>query len=89
MLGRRSDGQAVAGQSCSTEVVTLSEAKRPKSPLITRLVRFLRSVAGMPDYDAHLEHLRRHHPGAPVPGRRAFYEQYLATRYGDAPTRCC
>jgi uncharacterized short protein YbdD (DUF466 family) len=50
---------------------------------------FLRSVAGMPDYAAHVEHLRLHHPEAPVPTPRAFYEDYVRSRYGDGPTRCC
>ena len=49
----------------------------------------LRRVAGMPDYPAHLEHLRRRHPDRPVPSEREFFEQYLRTRYGDGPTRCC
>jgi uncharacterized short protein YbdD (DUF466 family) len=51
--------------------------------------RALRRVAGMPDYAAHLEHLRRCHPGRPVPTEREFFEQYVAARYGDGPTRCC
>lgn len=49
----------------------------------------LRRVLGMPDYAAHLAHLRAHHPGCPVPTEREFYEEYLRTRYGDGPTRCC
>jgi uncharacterized short protein YbdD (DUF466 family) len=49
----------------------------------------LRRIAGMPDYDAHLEHLRRCHPDRPLPSRREFFDAYVATRYGDGPTRCC
>jgi uncharacterized short protein YbdD (DUF466 family) len=49
----------------------------------------LRRVAGMPDYAAHLEHLRRCHPGRVVPTEREYFEQYVAARYGDGPTRCC
>jgi uncharacterized short protein YbdD (DUF466 family) len=49
----------------------------------------LRSVAGMPDYDRYVDHLRMHHPDAPVPTPRAFYEDFLRARYGDGPTRCC
>jgi uncharacterized short protein YbdD (DUF466 family) len=65
---------------------------RTGEPRLGRLRQALtnaRRIFGMPDYDAYLEHLRRHHPGAPFPTRRVFYEQYLASRYGDAPTRCC
>ncbi len=50
---------------------------------------FIRSLAGMPDYDAYIEHLRFHHPDAPVPTPRAFYEEFIRARYGDGPTRCC
>lgn len=49
----------------------------------------LRRVAGMPDYAAHVEHLRRYHPGRPVPTEREYFEQYVTARYGDGPTRCC
>lgn len=49
----------------------------------------LRRVAGMPDYRAHVEHLRRCHPGRRVPTEREYFEQYIAARYGDGPTRCC
>ena len=49
----------------------------------------LRRVAGMPDYAAHLEHVQRCHPDRPAPSEREFFEQYLRSRYGDGPTRCC
>ncbi len=49
----------------------------------------LRRVAGMPDYAAYVEHLRRHHPDRAVPTQREYFEQYVAARYGDGPTRCC
>jgi uncharacterized short protein YbdD (DUF466 family) len=49
----------------------------------------LRQIAGMPDYDAHLEHLRRCHPEIPIPSEREFYEEFVRARYGDGPTRCC
>jgi len=43
----------------------------------------------MPDYGAHVEHLRRCHPGQPVPTERQFYDEFTRARYGDGPTRCC
>jgi uncharacterized short protein YbdD (DUF466 family) len=49
----------------------------------------LRRVAGMPDYAAHLEHLRRNHPECPLPTERQFYEEFVRRRYADGPTRCC
>jgi uncharacterized short protein YbdD (DUF466 family) len=53
------------------------------------LLRVIRRVAGMPDYAAYIEHLRLSHPDTPVPTEREFYDSYLQSRYGDAPTRCC
>ena len=49
----------------------------------------LRRIAGMPDYGAYVEHLRRCHPERAVPTEREYFEQYVAARYGDGPTRCC
>lgn len=53
------------------------------------VLRVIRRIAGMPDYAAYLEHLSRCHPGQPLPTEREFYDSYLESRYGDAPTRCC
>jgi uncharacterized short protein YbdD (DUF466 family) len=50
---------------------------------------FLRRIAGMPDYAAYLEHLRRCHPRDPIPSEREFYEDFIRTRYASGPTRCC
>jgi uncharacterized short protein YbdD (DUF466 family) len=43
----------------------------------------------MPDYAAHLEHLRRCHPEQLIPTERQFYDDFVQARYGDGPTRCC
>jgi uncharacterized short protein YbdD (DUF466 family) len=56
---------------------------------IRAFVRALRRVMGMPDYPAHLEHLRRSHPERPLPTEREFFDEFVRTRYGDGPTRCC
>ena len=50
---------------------------------------FLRRVAGMPDYAAHVEHLRRRHPDLPIPNERQFFDEFVRARYEDGPTRCC
>ena len=57
--------------------------------LRSRVPTFLRRIAGMPDYAAHVDHLRCCHPGQPIPSERQFYEEFLKTRYADGPTRCC
>jgi uncharacterized short protein YbdD (DUF466 family) len=54
-----------------------------------RVASVFRRIAGMPDYEAHLEHLRQHHPECPIPTRREFYERFVESRYQEGPTRCC
>ena len=63
--------------------------RRPGPSLMAKFLGTLRRVAGMPDYDAHVEHLRGCHPERPIPTERQFYEEFLRTRYTDGPTRCC
>lgn len=52
-------------------------------------IEALRRVAGMPDYEAYVDHLRRHHPECSVPSEREYFAEYVRSRYGDGPTRCC
>jgi uncharacterized short protein YbdD (DUF466 family) len=56
---------------------------------VARAARLLRKIAGMPDYAAHVEHLRSAHPDRVVPTERQYFEEYLQARYGGTPTRCC
>lgn len=60
----------------------------PRDALV-RAARVIRQVAGMPDYQAHLAHLRDHHPGTEVPSEREYFEAWLRQRYDGGPTRCC
>lgn len=56
---------------------------------LERALRVVRRISGMPEYAAHVEHLRRWHPERPVPSPRQFYDDYLRARYENGPTRCC
>jgi uncharacterized short protein YbdD (DUF466 family) len=56
---------------------------------VAALLSAIRRVAGMPDYAAYVEHLRRCHPEREAPTARQFYEEYVRGRYADGPTRCC
>ena len=49
----------------------------------------LRRIAGMPDYTSYVDHLRRCHPELPVPTESQYFQDFVRTRYGDGPTRCC
>jgi uncharacterized short protein YbdD (DUF466 family) len=57
--------------------------------VLAQALGIVRGVAGMPDYEAYVAHLRRCHPERPVPSERRFYDEYVKHRYGDGPTRCC
>jgi uncharacterized short protein YbdD (DUF466 family) len=57
--------------------------------LLREMGRTIRRISGMPDYAAHVEHLRRCHPERAVPSEGEFFEEYLRARYADGPTRCC
>ena len=49
----------------------------------------LRRVAGMPDYDRFVAHLRAAHPGCPIPSRESYFTDYVKGRYDRPGTRCC
>jgi len=51
------------------------------------LVR-IRQVAGMPDYEAYVTHLREHHPGTIPASEREFFDGFVQARSGSV-SRCC
>jgi uncharacterized short protein YbdD (DUF466 family) len=57
--------------------------------LLQQVLSTVRQVAGMPDYAAHVDHLRRVHPDYPIPSEHEYFDQFVRTRYEDGPTRCC
>ncbi|MGZ8391641.1 MAG: CstA-like transporter-associated (seleno)protein [Gemmatimonadales bacterium] len=57
--------------------------------LVPAFLCSLRRIAGMPDYQTYLEHLRSSHPEQPGLTEREYYSVYVSSRYGDGPTRCC
>jgi uncharacterized short protein YbdD (DUF466 family) len=78
------DNGGEAGRLVGREAASYGGASVP-----ARIAALLRRVAGMPDYDAHVDHLRKRHPATPIPTRRQFYEEFIGSRYADGPTRCC
>jgi uncharacterized short protein YbdD (DUF466 family) len=57
--------------------------------MLDKLLGAIRRIAGMPDYEAYVTHLRQCHPEHVVLTERQFYEDFLRTRYDGGPTRCC
>jgi uncharacterized short protein YbdD (DUF466 family) len=66
-----------------------TDTSRSSGKTVRTFRTFLRRIAGMPDYSAHVEHLRRCHPERAIPSEREFFDEYLQRRYQDGPTRCC
>jgi uncharacterized short protein YbdD (DUF466 family) len=48
-----------------------------------------RQVFGIPDYQRYLEHMRTHHPQAPVLSEREFHAQAIQRKYAGNGPRCC
>ena len=57
--------------------------------LMHRCQAILRVVAGMPNYEEYLRHLRIHHPTVPIPSEQEYFESFLAARHGRGISRCC
>jgi uncharacterized short protein YbdD (DUF466 family) len=55
---------------------------------LAMLQSLLRQVAGMPDYEAYLAHLRADHPGMTPVSEREFFDGFVRARSGGV-TRCC
>ena len=84
----RDESSGAAGQRGSRYAGMLPEGSG-MSDTLSKIAAMFRKIAGMPDYAAHVEHLRQHHPDTPIPTRREFYEKFLECRYQEGPTRCC
>jgi uncharacterized short protein YbdD (DUF466 family) len=69
--------------------VSGAAGQRDSRAVLARLASILRTISGMPDYQAYVKHLRHCHPERGIPSQSEYYADYLRTRYGDAPTRCC
>jgi uncharacterized short protein YbdD (DUF466 family) len=48
-----------------------------------------RRVAGIPDYDAYVAHVRARHPERPIPTRSEFFAERQNARYRGAGRGCC
>ncbi|HKG94759.1 MAG TPA: YbdD/YjiX family protein [Gemmatimonadaceae bacterium] len=53
------------------------------------LARILRAVAGVPDYDCYVAHMRARHPGCALLSEDEFVRRRLDERYARPGSRCC
>jgi uncharacterized short protein YbdD (DUF466 family) len=56
---------------------------------VRRLAAALRRIAGVPDYERYLAHMRRRHPGDVALSPDEFARDALARRYDRPGSRCC
>ena len=54
-----------------------------------RLTQTARLCCGVPDYEAYVQHLRRHHPERDVPSYEMFFRERQIARYKGTGGRCC
>jgi uncharacterized short protein YbdD (DUF466 family) len=54
-----------------------------------RYAAAMRRIAGIPDYDAYVAHLRARHPEQTIPTRAVFFAERQRARYRGAGGRCC
>ncbi len=50
---------------------------------------WITSVMGDKDYERYLAHMRRVHPGEPVPSERQFWRERYAEADTNPGARCC
>ena len=56
---------------------------------LASLLRAVRQVLGVPDYERYLEHARRAHPGRVPMSEDEFFRRRLEERYERIGNRCC
>ena len=57
--------------------------------IVGRTARIVAFVAGAPDYERYVAHVRVHHPDTIPLSRAVFERQRLADRYDRPGARCC
>ncbi|WP_439956865.1 YbdD/YjiX family protein [Nocardia miyunensis] len=50
---------------------------------------YVNAVLGGRDYARYVEHLRRKHPGCPIPTERDYWRERYAAADRNPATRCC
>jgi uncharacterized short protein YbdD (DUF466 family) len=56
---------------------------------VSAVLKVVRRIIGVPDYDTYVEHCRTHHPGREPMSRREFDQQRMQDRYSRPGARCC
>lgn len=60
--------------------------------IMTYRKQFISLLVGVPCYDKYLDHMKSHHPDAPIKSRKDFFCEAQEARYnakGGRVSRCC
>ncbi len=68
---------------------TRRDIVRRTRAVLERAARVVGFVAGAPDYERYVAHVRARHPGSEPVSRHEFVRQRLADRYDRPGSRCC
>jgi uncharacterized short protein YbdD (DUF466 family) len=53
------------------------------------VLRVIRTIIGVPDYDRYVKHVCEHHPGATPLSRKEFERDRMTAKYTRPGSRCC
>jgi uncharacterized short protein YbdD (DUF466 family) len=56
---------------------------------VAPVARALRAIAGVPDYDRYVAHMRRRHPGVAILSRAELFTTRQRERFERPGGRCC
>jgi uncharacterized short protein YbdD (DUF466 family) len=82
------EGKGGGGEAGRTSGTSYPPPRLPPSRL-GRLAAAIRRIAGMPDYERYVQHLRACHPDRPIPDRADFFLDFVEQRYRGGGGRCC
>ncbi len=69
--------------------MTATVMTTPLPSRLSRVLAIVRRIVGVPDYQAYLSHMERHHPGCTPVDARTFERERLADKYSRPGSRCC
>lgn len=56
---------------------------------IEMVLKVVRRIIGVPDYEGYVKHVCEHHPGATPLTRKEFERERMAAKYTRPGSRCC
>ena len=64
-------------------------ARRGLRTRVSEILKVVRRIIGVPDYENYVRHVCERHPGATPMSKREFERDYLVRKYQRPGSRCC